>query len=128
MNIYENYNILVVDDDVVLRDTIVFDFKRKGFKVFAAENGTNAFDIVKSQNIDLVLSDIRMPNGDGIELLEKTRVRDPKIPIIILITGFSDANESELIQKGALQVIHKPFDRKKLMDSVILALGISSNE
>ncbi|MGE4232971.1 MAG: response regulator [Bacteriovoracia bacterium] len=117
-----------MDDDVVLRDTIVFDFKRKGFKVFAAENGTNAFDIVKSQNIDLVLSDIRMPNGDGIELLEKTRVRDPKIPIIILITGFSDANESELIQKGALQVIHKPFDRKKLMDSVILALGISSNE
>jgi CheY-like chemotaxis protein len=122
---YKKYSILIVDDDELLRKTIVFDFKRRGFNILEAGNGTEAIGIVKSTRIDLVISDIRMPGGDGITLLEEIRAYDPRIPSVILITGFADITERECIEKGATQVVSKPFDRKALLSAVLAALGLS---
>lgn len=119
----KKYTVLVVDDDETLRDTMVFDFKRKGFTVLAAENGEAAFTLVQENKIHIVVSDMRMPGGDGMSLLEKIRAYNPEIPTVIFVTGFADLTEEEAIAKGAKKVLSKPFDRKVLMNSVLDALG-----
>ncbi len=120
----KKYTILVVDDEEIVRNSVSFDFKRKGFTVFSAESGDEGFNIVKANKTDLVLSDIRMPNGDGLSLLEQIRTYDPAIPIVIFMTGFSQISEKECISKGAQKVILKPYDRKQLMDTIFQMLGI----
>jgi two-component system chemotaxis response regulator CheY len=120
----KKYTILVVDDEVLLRNTIVFDLKRKGFNVLVADNGTEGLKLVKANKIHLVISDIRMPDGDGITFLEKIREHDPSIPVVIFITGFADITEDEVKKKGAKGVVTKPFDRKTLMASVLDSLGL----
>jgi len=124
MDDLKKYTILVVDDEEVFRNTMIFDFKRKGFTVLSAENGNEAIKLVKSNKVDLVLSDIRMPCGDGLTLLKDIRVYDPTIPVVILVTGFADVSEEEVLAKGARNVIPKPFNRKVMMNLVFDALGI----
>lgn len=108
-------NILVVDDDLNLREAIAFDLKKKGGHIFMAANGTEAFEIVKNENIDIVVSDVRMPNGDGIALIKKIRKRHPALPVVLLCTGFSDLTESEAKKLGAYGLIEKPIDRKAMI-------------
>ena len=119
---YHKYTILIVDDDETLRNALVYDYKKRGFTVFSAENGTKALELVLTERIDLVISDIRMPNGDGIELLRKIRERDPRIPVVMFLTGFAEATEMECLRNGATKVFTKPFDRKVLAEAVIAAL------
>src|SRR5689334_18338898 len=104
----KKYTLLIVDDEETLLNTIVFDFKRKGFTVLSADCGDKAFELVKANRIDLVISDIRMPGGDGVSLLEKIRSYDPKIPTVLFLTGFADVTQEECIAKGASKVFSKP--------------------
>lgn len=125
MTDFSKYTILVVDDEESLRETIAFDFQRKGFNVLLAENGKKAFDLCVKNKVDMILSDIRMPGGDGLTLLDEIRKRDPRIPVLILLTGFSDVTEADCIKRGAKTVLSKPFDRKQLMNSVLESLGLA---
>ena len=113
--------ILVVDDEADLREAIAFDLKKQGYPVFTAGNGREAFEIVKNQTISVILSDVRMPGGDGLELLEKVRENFPDGPIVILISGFADISIEEAYHKGAQAVFPKPFDRKALLKRVAQA-------
>lgn len=115
-------NVLIVDDEAALRQALVFDFKRKGFNVLDAENGRIAFDLVKNNKIDIVLTDVRMPDGDGVELLERVREYHPSAPVVMFITGFADLTLEDAYDKGADAVFSKPFDRKSLMGTVMKAL------
>lgn len=124
MENYKQYNVLVVDDDETLRNTIILDFKRKGFTVLSAQNGADAFEIVKKNKIHLVVSDMRMPGGDGMGLLENIRNFDSVIPQIIFVTGFADVAEEQALAKGARKILAKPFDRKVLMNCALEYLGI----
>lgn len=121
---FRNFTLLVVDDEADLREAIVFDFKRKGFTVLSAKSGMDALELLKANRVDLIISDVRMPEGDGIFLLEKIQSLETKIPLIF-VTGFTDYTEAECVKRGALKVIAKPFDRKALMSSVIEALAAS---
>jgi len=116
--------ILIVDDERDLRDAVVFDFKKKGFSVFSAENGLKALEIINSESIDLIISDVRMPECDGLMLLERVMATDGKIPKIIFITAFTDLSEQELLARGAIKVFPKPFDRKKMMAFVLESIGV----
>jgi CheY-like chemotaxis protein len=120
----KDFTILVADDEPLLLKSIVYDLKRKGFQVLACENGTRALELVKANRVHLVISDIRMPDGDGVSLLEQIRAYDAKIPVVILMTGFSDFSEEACLQKGARAVLTKPFDRKLFMGSILEALGL----
>lgn len=121
-------SVLIVDDDTLLRDAIVFDFKRKGYQVFSASNGLEAFEIVKKEDIDAVVTDIRMPDGNGVELLDNIKAFDMKIPVVIFITGCADLTLEEAYDKGACMVMSKPFDRKILLDSVQRSLQSHSEK
>jgi CheY-like chemotaxis protein len=118
----KDITILIVDDDLALRNAMVFDFKRKGFHVLDAENGEIAFEVIKNNKVDLVLTDVRMPNGDGVELLENIKTLSPQLPVVMFITGFSDISLEDAYDKGVDAVFAKPFDRKELHAAVMKAV------
>ena len=120
----KSFTVLVVDDETLLRESVVRDFKRKGFNVLSAENGEVALRLLDESKIDVVVSDVRMPGGDGLTLLEKLRSRHPAWPPVILVTGYADLSEKELMKKGAYKYISKPFVRKELLSAVLAALEI----
>lgn len=117
----KDIRILIVEDEPALRSAMVFDFKRKGFDVQEAENGTLAFEIIKQNKIDIVLTDVRMPNGDGVELLDNIKSLEPSLPVVMFITGFADISAEDAYDKGVDAIFAKPFDRKALFESVLTA-------
>jgi len=110
--------ILLVDDEEDLREVLRDEFTLAGAKVLEAGNGRAAFDIVRSQKINLVLSDVRMPGGDGIELLGKIRSLGHAAPAVVLMSGYSDATHEDGLQAGADAVFSKPFDLELLVKAV----------
>lgn len=104
---------MLVDDDESLRQALSKNLQRLGHQVTPAENGKLALDLFQSQKFDLVISDIRMPEMDGIELTKRLR-KDSKVPLI-LITGFSDLLETQEAHRlGANEFLPKPFERVDL--------------
>ena len=123
-----DYTILVVEDEDDLREAICFDLTRQGFRVLNADCGAKAISLIEANKIDLILSDIQMPNGTGLELLDEVQKRPRKIPVIF-VTAFSTSNERECLARGAVRVFGKPFDRKALLRTIIetLAAGKAGN-
>lgn len=113
-----NNTILVVDDEELLRNALVFQFKREGFNVLSASNGKEAFEIIKTNKIDAVVSDIQMPGGNGIELLKDVKNYDVEIPVLVFITAFADLTEADAYDLGANAIFSKPFDRKALVKCI----------
>jgi two-component system response regulator (stage 0 sporulation protein F) len=109
--------LLVVDDENDLREVIAFDFNRKGYEVHTAEGGKEAWKKLNLLTVDLVITDIKMPEGDGIELLSLIKAKFPQLPVICL-TGFAELSQDEMIKLGATAVFEKPFERKKLHEAV----------
>lgn len=107
--------VLVVDDDMEIRRSMIFDLKRRGCIIFEAECGIDALAIAQKNSIDIIVSDVRMPNGDGVELLKKIREISPDIPIVFLATGFADLSEPEALRMGAFALLEKPFSRQKML-------------
>lgn len=107
--------VLLVDDDETHRNVMAFDFKRKGFRVLQAGSGEEAWALVLSECIHLVVTDIRMPDGDGVELLRRIKDRYPRVPPVILITGFTELNLADAKDWGAEAVFPKPIDRQRLL-------------
>lgn len=101
--------ILLVDDDPDLRELLSFEISNSGYKVFVAQNGREAFQIVIKEKIDVVLSDVRMPNGDGVELLNQIKSHNVKAPAVILVTGFAGLSIEDAYDQGAYRMIKKPF-------------------
>lgn len=123
---WENYSVLVVEDEEELRNILCMFFERRKAKVHFAENGEQALAIVHREKIDLVLSDIRMPGTDGVWLLDRLRELDPKIPLVFLATGFADLSEQDAKARGALGLIPKPFSAKTLFAALEEALATHS--
>jgi DNA-binding response OmpR family regulator len=117
-----DYTVLVVDDDDALRGALLWDLKRKGFQTLEAENGEVAFQKVQANKVHLVLTDIRMPVCDGIELLRRLKDQNLDLPIVMFISGFSDLTPEEASDQGAEAVFTKPFDRKCLLATIEAAV------
>ena len=116
-------SILVVDDEADFRDILAISFEAAGFKVFKAANGREAFDLIVANSIDVVVSDIRMPGGDGVELLERAKARSPETPIVLLVTGYTELSTADAHDKGAEAMFAKPFriaDVQETIDRLLL--------
>ncbi len=113
--------ILVVDDEEIIRNLFSRLFKK--YRVFTAESGEEALNIIKDKSSDLVLLDLRMSGIDGQKTLRIIKSIAPHIPVIIISAYISLKVEKELLRDGAYAVIQKPFDLKKLktMMSKVLA-------
>lgn len=114
----KGYSVLIVDDEEDLLDICVDSFEMEGFKTFSALNGALALDILKTETLDAVVSDSYMPEMSGQELLKEMMKLEGKKPLFYLSTGAIDADEKDLISKGATGLISKPFDIDEMIEKV----------
>ncbi|MEE4204418.1 MAG: response regulator [Halieaceae bacterium] len=112
-----HYRLLVVDDDEAVLEILEECFEDEGYGVATAQSGREAVNVIAKGHIDLVLSDVRMPNGDGYFLLESIRHEDPAIPFIFM-TGFSDRTAEEALRLGANAYFEKPVQLDKLLETI----------
>jgi two-component system response regulator HydG len=106
--------ILVVDDDQAHRTMLKTLLEGWGYAVAEADDGAPAIDRVKAEAFDLILLDIRMLTVSGIEALEKIKVLNPAIPVILMTAYSSVETAVDALKKGAYDYLTKPFDFEKL--------------
>src|SRR5450755_771196 len=115
-------NILVVDDEEAIREVVSTMLESKGYHCTSVPNGRAAQEQVKRSTPDLVLSDMIMPEMDGIKLLDWIRHYDPEVPVI-MVTAIHDISTAlESIRRGAYDYILKPFEKDQLFLGVGRAL------
>ncbi len=115
-------NILVVDDEIDIMEYVKKFLEEEGFKVYLAESGRKALDLLYSGavDIDLVITDISMPDMDGYELFSKIKDFDDELPVFMM-TGFGyDPNHAIVKSKkeGLAEVLFKPVPKQKLIKTV----------
>jgi two-component system, NtrC family, response regulator AtoC len=118
-----NTNILVVDDERLIRWSLCERLKEEGYTGVPAEDGTTALHLLGEQDFGLALLDFRLPDMNGLDLLRKAREEAPGLPII-LVTAYSTVdNAVEAMRAGAFDYITKPFNMDELVLVVKRALG-----
>ncbi len=115
--------LLIVDDEASIRDMLAFFFHKRGFEVMTASNFTEGQASTLRSTPDLVLCDIKMPDGNGLDLLKKIKVESPKTPVIMITAHTSTADAIDAMKAGAVDYIAKPFNVEELGLIVDRALG-----
>lgn len=116
--------ILIVDDEKNYPPILSAVLEEEGYETLTANNGLAALEIIKNSDIDLVLTDMKMPLIDGIELLERIKLTDPDLPVIMMTAHGTVEKAVEAMQKGAYNYILKPFDNEQLVIYVKKASAI----
>lgn len=110
-----NFKILIAEDEEITLKHLVNTLKREGYDVLGTRNGREALDEISRDHYDVLITDIKMPEMNGIELLEKVKERNSDIEVLI-VTGFGSIGSAvEAIKKGAYEYITKPFDLDELI-------------
>ncbi len=106
--------ILVVDDEADIRAELAEYLETKGYRVEVAGNGREAFDRFEAAPADGVVVDIKMPRGDGFELIRRLRAIDPDVPIIVMTGHFSQTDRARSEELGATIMMEKPIVLRRL--------------
>lgn len=111
-------HILVVDDEQVVLDSVKKHLKKENYEIHTALLAREALEIMDSSPIDMVLTDLMMPEIDGLELMQEVKTRSPLTPVI-MITGYATINTAlQATQLGAFDYIAKPFTKSELIGVV----------
>lgn len=116
--------ILIIEDEAAIRRVLkkIISEESKDYQVDEAADGLIGLDMIKKQDYDLIMSDIKMPKMDGVEVLQKVKVSHPEIPVI-MISGHGDLDTAvETMRMGAFDYISKPPDLNRLLNTVRNAL------
>jgi len=109
----KNIKILLVDDEPDILELLEQVLKRRKYDVLTAESFSDASMILEqNEDISLVISDIKMPEGSGLDLLKKIRAKNPVKPILVFLTAFTDISVEDIYNRGASDFIEKPIDIK----------------
>ena len=114
--------ILVIDDERSIRNVIGELLEMEGYTVKTAENGVQGYEMIGAESFDLVISDIKMPEMDGIELLGKLVETHPDTTVVMISGHGSIDTAVECIKKGAFDYIEKPIDMNRILVTVKNAL------
>ena len=117
--------ILIVEDEQILRESLGELLKEEGFDILLAANGQLAYQILLDRPVDLVLSDIRMPEMDGTTLLGHVQRTAPQTPMILITAYGTVANAVGAMQSGAMDYLLKPVDFDDLLAKVRRAIEFS---
>jgi two-component system chemotaxis response regulator CheY len=115
---------LIVDDSSVMRKIVERSLRLAGLEplvVFEAGSGSEGLELLKVQQVDLILSDINMPSMDGLEFLRKLRAQNlaPGVPVVMITTESSMEFVQQAIQAGAQGYIRKPFTADQVKERVL---------
>jgi len=119
--------ILVVDDEPLLVEVLCEELSRAGYEVISATSGNGARRILESESVDLVLTDSRMKDGDGLGLLDWIRERHPTRPYVLLSSAFADIDPAEAQRRGAQAMFGKPYDFELICETLAKLLSGSSH-
>jgi CheY-like chemotaxis protein len=114
--------LLLVDDEPYYIEIAREWFEREGCRVLSAQNGTEALPLLEKNKIDAIVTDIRMPGMDGVELVKQLKAKGTYTPTAVALTGFSDLSMREAYQLGIESQLSKPVSRKVLVTAVKKAL------
>ena len=115
--------ILIVDDEAGLRETLGIIFTKEGFEARLAQNYTEGLADAVRSSPDVILCDIKMPDGNGLDLLRKVKEEHSHIPVIMITAHTSTEDAVEAMKIGAVDYIKKPFNNDELILVVRRALG-----
>ena len=115
----ENNRLLVIDDDAIVRDSIVAYLNDSGFLVLEAENGEHGLDVFREQSPDLILCDLRMPRLDGLGVLRRVREESPDTPFIVVSGAGVMADVVEALRLGASDYIIKPIVDLEVLEHAV---------
>jgi DNA-binding NtrC family response regulator len=123
----EKHTILLVDDDKEFRKALKRMFEKEGYAITAAADGHEALDTLSDNEFDLVISDLRMPNLDGIQLMGELRRQGLDTPIIFL-TAFGEVESyMDLMNLGAFEYVNKPVKSRKILEIAQRAIESHTN-
>ena len=108
-------SVLVIDDESGILDTLRILLKKEGFEVLTAQGGKAGLDQIRSGAYDIVLSDVRMPQVTGIDILNAVREQDPMTPVILMTAQASLQTAIQAVNQGAFYYIQKPFANDELV-------------
>ena len=109
--------ILLVDDEEGYRELIARVLTKAGYEVLQAGDGIEALSLLENSKVDLVISDILMPNLNGYALVARLRAKWPKMPVI-LTTGFLSQESAKSMMNGSVDFIPKPIKAETLLDMI----------
>jgi two-component system chemotaxis response regulator CheY len=115
---------LIVDDSSVMRKIVERSLRQAGLDplvVHEAGSGTEALELLKTRQVDLILSDINMPSMDGLEFLRQIRAQNlaPGVPVVMITTESSEEHVKQAILAGAQGYIRKPFTAEQVKERVL---------
>lgn len=114
--------ILVVDDDLDLLEIIKDSIEDYFEKVITIDSAIKAFDVLKTNSIDCIVTDYRMPQMDGLQFIDELKKTHPQIPVILLTGNGSNPEVLEAVEKGVFDYLDKPFRAQVLVNRIRNAL------
>ena len=106
--------ILIVDDEALLRNFLHETLKRKGFSIATADNGQKAIDMLQEETFDLIITDMKMPEKNGMDVLRFVKAHNPETMVIMMTAHGSIETAIEAIKEGAFHYIIKPFSPESI--------------
>ena len=117
-------NILVVDDETSMREFLGVLLSKQGYKVSDAKNGSQALNMIQKNNFDLILTDIRLGDITGLEVLREAKKKNLDT-VVIMISAYSTTEIAvEAMNEGAYDFVPKPFDNNELKQTIQRALEL----
>ena len=112
----KNLNLLIVEDDPVVRDMIAKKLDKEGYPAQTAESGVGAVDMIATTFYDVIITDLKMPGGiDGIGVLEAAKARSSRTEVLLLTAHASVQSAVEAMRKGASDYLQKPVNFYELL-------------
>lgn len=118
----ERKQVLIVDDEPNLRKILAAQLSRDGYDVMTAEDGMQGLAVLRENHIDLVVTDLKMPNLDGMALLREALAEDPDLPVVMITAHGTVDTAVEALKLGAFDYLTKPFDKDEVRQIVAKAL------
>jgi two-component system response regulator AtoC len=119
------HRILIVDNEIRLAEVLAATLAHNGYRTDALGSAKEALEIIDKEPVDLVISDLRMPEMSGRQLLHEIKRRSPDIPVIIITAYTSVRDAVELVKEGAFDYVSKPFETDDIATAVARALKLS---
>jgi heterodisulfide reductase subunit A2 len=114
-----SFRVLVVDDELVVRDSIKEWLADEGFTVATAESGKEALEQLSAREFNLMLLDVKMPGMDGVEVIRRAKEMRPELPVVMMTAYATVENAVEAMKIGAMDYLMKPFDIEALIAMVV---------
>ncbi len=119
LDLRKTFHVLVVDDELVVRDSVKEWLEDEGFSVEMAGSGAEALEKIARQEFNLMLLDVKMPGMDGVEVFRRAKEMRPDLPVAMMTAYATVENAVEAMKLGAIDYLLKPFDIEALVSMVV---------